>query len=423
MNTKENYCSLSAPEKRLADCLNLLIQIRKNYFDPDQFRLSLNNCIQTLRTVTFVLQKQKNKFANFESWYAKWQNKMRKDQVLRWLVEARNKIVKEGDLNTLSLALATIVESWFGDPIFVMKVPPLLKTEEVADRLATTVPGKENLGVGLLRVERTWIDSHLPNHELFETLTHCFEFLTKLLLDAHKNLFLSEKERSDCLWYNNYSSGKELRPACAIASDWERTIWIDLKTGKLCSPAKFKHRPTKKDSRKAAERYGLKTVETLAKKLIKITDLEKEGEIVFNMAKTILVKDGFHSPMVFLGYPNGSKEIHQLVLEDRAAKHMLIRQLAVDIERTGATSFIMINEVWMAHVGEKEIVHAADSSKREEALMVTALNKQGEYFYWCIFFKKDKNGKVILYNESEIKDVKGDYPNFLIPILKVWSKS
>ena len=74
-----NICPLNATEKRLTDCLNLFIETKNNYFDPEVFRLKLNNCIQTLRTVTFILQKNRSVFSEFDSWYKQWQDKMRND--------------------------------------------------------------------------------------------------------------------------------------------------------------------------------------------------------------------------------------------------------------------------------------------------------------------------------------------------------
>jgi hypothetical protein len=121
---------------------------------PDQFRLDLNNTIQALRNVTFLLQKIKPHFPIFEEWYSTWQNIMRADHLMRWLVEARNVIVKEGDLETYSIARVSVVDSWFEPPKFEMLVPPFTKTEDFALILQKTAPQGILWDVGLLRVER-----------------------------------------------------------------------------------------------------------------------------------------------------------------------------------------------------------------------------------------------------------------------------
>ena len=57
--TAEDACPLAAVDQRLADAHRLWHQAEAAYFEPDGFRLAIQTAIQTLRTVTFILQKQK----------------------------------------------------------------------------------------------------------------------------------------------------------------------------------------------------------------------------------------------------------------------------------------------------------------------------------------------------------------------------
>lgn len=75
----------------------------EHYLDENEFRRWLNSAIQNSRGVTFLLQKQKARWADFDVWYGGWQDEARKNPVLGWGVAARNRIVKEEDLATLSL--------------------------------------------------------------------------------------------------------------------------------------------------------------------------------------------------------------------------------------------------------------------------------------------------------------------------------
>ncbi len=54
----------------------------------------MQGAIQSLRSVTFVLQSVKSMIQGFESWYEGWQEKMRADPILTWAKNARNKIEK-----------------------------------------------------------------------------------------------------------------------------------------------------------------------------------------------------------------------------------------------------------------------------------------------------------------------------------------
>ena len=74
------------------------------YMEPDGFRLELNALIQNLRNVTWLLQKQKAHLPGFSDWYPKWQAAVKPNPVMGWIVKARNRIVKEADLELLSTA-------------------------------------------------------------------------------------------------------------------------------------------------------------------------------------------------------------------------------------------------------------------------------------------------------------------------------
>lgn len=101
---------------RLHEAYRLWHQAAKYYASPEEFRTYLNACIQALRNVTFVLQKQKSEIDNFKEWYAQWQNALKADKIMTWCVAARNRIVKQGDLETRSIALASYVASYLEAP-------------------------------------------------------------------------------------------------------------------------------------------------------------------------------------------------------------------------------------------------------------------------------------------------------------------
>src|ERR1700676_3214289 len=95
-------CPLHDVHQRLEDAVRMWKRANDSYFSPDDFRIAVQPCIQAFRSATWVLQNNKDKITGFEVWYSKWQEKMRSDVVLRWLVEARNQIEKQGDLQTKS---------------------------------------------------------------------------------------------------------------------------------------------------------------------------------------------------------------------------------------------------------------------------------------------------------------------------------
>ena len=96
-------CALEAVHKRLEDLHRQWHAAADAYFDPDSFRVAIQSAIQTARTVSFILQNNKHAFPDFDAWYSPWQERFRADPLMCWMVEARNKIEKRGDLETYSV--------------------------------------------------------------------------------------------------------------------------------------------------------------------------------------------------------------------------------------------------------------------------------------------------------------------------------
>jgi len=55
----ESFMTKKPWERRLKDLSHLLKCCIDTYFDPELFRLNLNQFLQTARTVTFIIQKNK----------------------------------------------------------------------------------------------------------------------------------------------------------------------------------------------------------------------------------------------------------------------------------------------------------------------------------------------------------------------------
>lgn len=415
----EDKCSFFEVEQRLLDCLNLWIETKSNYFDPNLFRRSLNNCIQALRNVTWILQSNKSKFSNFDDWYKSWQERMRGDEIMRWLVKSRNYIVKNGDLVTHSKVRAALVYRWIDPPVFEMQLSPLLKTEQIAELLAKHSPDEQRWSVFLLKIERLWVDSNLPNKELLEILTHVFNVLSTLVYDAHNKL-LETTISSLCPWYSE--KAHENKPFM-LAQERDRTIWWDLNAGGILNPTEIPFKVSEKLRKKAMDRYP--TMSTFSKRLKECKTFEQESAAYFEVAKNMLVRDGYHIPIALLGYSNRRKEICPLVIRDRTEKHLMFLKLASDIEKKRANSVIIINETWIVSGDNvREAYYTKYEIKtpgREEALMLTAAHADGRVITYIVFFYKNLLGKINMGEEKIFTGIEKE--SFLIPILVALKKS
>jgi hypothetical protein len=87
-------------ERRLKDLAQVLVQCASTYFDPELFRMNTNHFLQTARTITFIIQKNKSIIPDYDTWYPRnvitaWAG----DEVMGWAKDSRNTIEKEGDLD------------------------------------------------------------------------------------------------------------------------------------------------------------------------------------------------------------------------------------------------------------------------------------------------------------------------------------
>jgi hypothetical protein len=407
--TQTIQCPLCNVERRLDDALLLWKEAESAYFTPDKFRAKLNACIQALRTVTFVLQKNQVAIKGFDTWYATQQNSMRENKVLRWLVEARNQIEKQGDLDGASIALVSLHTSWFRPPVYEVQVPPKTKPERLGQVLAGRIPKTLVSEGSLLRIERCWRDAKLPEMEILDALRICYRDLARVLVDAHLHLVDSADRCASLATLKEHAVSY---PKAMQSHSSHRFVWIKLrdndvftiksKTAKLGSFKKLKEQVT--------SRYGFQLPHLPSGG----DSLEARVRHFFEAGKMMLAKDGYHLPFGFIISGN-SFEIHELRMADRAEKHAMIRHLADQVRELKANQFIFVNEVWTAMVRPGDpLVHAADDPNRGEGFKAEGVDATGKAFS-CFAGLERKHGKVIL-NDEVLTETK--LSNILLPILE-----
>ncbi|MDB4491475.1 hypothetical protein N9260_00460 [bacterium] len=154
-------CPISSAERRLDDAVIFWKRAHDFYFDPDEFRRNVQTSIQTFRTVTFLPQKAKASIPGFESWYDPKMKTMGDDARLRWAIKARNKIEKQGDLETQSKLIVEHIASWLPSAKHELDLPPTTRLEHTAQVLGVTFPQSEcKCSVALSTVETGWFGRH-----------------------------------------------------------------------------------------------------------------------------------------------------------------------------------------------------------------------------------------------------------------------
>jgi hypothetical protein len=165
-------CPLHTTHRRLLDAHQLWHQAAATYSDPDAFRANLNATIQALRNVTFAVQSEKHVFGAFDDWYAPWQVRLGANSALKWIKDARNQVVKQGDLETESTATVRLL-TWRDYPIATVPVAPSTSSEILLNNLP------------ILEIGRRWSLSDFENREVLDVLDAAYGTLSDLVKDAH----------------------------------------------------------------------------------------------------------------------------------------------------------------------------------------------------------------------------------------------
>jgi hypothetical protein len=422
--TADEVCPLAAVDQRLADAHRLWHQAEAAYFDPDAFRVAVQNAIQILRTVTFILQKHKAAVPGFEQWYGvkdqpgEWQKRLTADPLMRWMVDARNKIEKQSDLESHSMVRAEIVASYLEEGPHI-EVPAHLfdSVKTLLHKIPNTASGEYIRRHGLLRIQRRWVENTLTDHELLDAVAIAYGKIAELVHDAHRQIGLSPPQTIDDESGVSYDlPAMGWRFPCMIGHEFPRSMLISLADG---SRVEFDIKPvpmTLDSARVAAllERYGGNPFEVMRR------DCETDAELAagyFALARTLFLRDGYHLTMLFLFRERKLVRVIRVVVENVQQKYAVMRQLAPEVTKSGADAAIMVGEAWKAPAAElKPYERPADSPVRTEVLTLHMVSKSGTSFDCESEILRD--GKKVSLGETLVAD--GSAAFEFAPFFQAW---
>jgi hypothetical protein len=263
------HCAIPRTHRRLVEAHILWHQALAQYQQPEVFRANLNALIQTLRNVTFILQSEKHSLSDFDDWYKPWQERLKTDAVCIWLKDARNTIVKEGELEADSTAVVKLV-TWRDDVLLESHVPPSAASSLIMRNLplmecinnVRVPPGA--LKSAAISIERRWSVEDLKGREILEALAQAYGVLAELVLDAHIHLGDSScviVDHAHSHFPSPYDRTGMLQ--CMSLGVEARTQWFDLATGQEFKS--LERRPEAADSAAVVKRYGLGELDRLSR--------------------------------------------------------------------------------------------------------------------------------------------------------------
>jgi len=392
--------------RRLDQAHELWHRALEVYAGADDFCTAVNALIPSIRSVTFVLQKELAHRDGFDAWYENWRLRMREDPVLRWLVEARNYIEKQGDLEMRSTARVSVVAGWLPGPFLELDVPPLMPPHLIATRVAQEELPQRLKDEGLIRVERRWVTIALPGVELLDGCAHVWAFLDGVVGDAECTFAVTAREGVE-------NGGR--RPPCMIAGPEARSAVLDLASGEFVEVESIQRSTSDDDIAHAQVAYAA----ILADVPKPTNSLEGRVRWHHEFGRRMLAHDGQHMFAAFLFRRGLSVGIIELTPEDQPAKYLLMERLAGHVQETSADEVIVSSETWVAPPvpvsDERFDLRAGQREDRTEAFITVGANNHG-----------DRHGLSSAFSRVAGRIELGDAEPFegivlsLAPVLHVW---
>ncbi len=412
----DSACPLVAVDRRLDDVHRHWHSAERVYFEPESFRVAIQTAIQTLRTVTFILQSNKAQIPDFDVWYASWQEKLKAIPLMRWMVDARNKIEKQGDLEMYSHVRAELVASYLNDGP-VIQVPANLF--EGPDVLLRSLP-KSDLGDhfwkhGTLRVQRRWVENSLPDHELLDAVATAYGVIAEIVADAHVRIGLAPPTTTNVETGEEYGSGRAGRLPCMVGHGEARTLNISLSDGRAFDLSREEVTVDVERGKEAATRYGVNPDDVFGRR----EDQESILRSLFDTARRMTETDGHHVTMLVLLRGTTVVRLAQVEFPDHGSKYIVMRDVAHEVARKGADGVILIGEGWLAAADPtKPYMRAVDAPDKKEMLAATLVRTTGEPIQLSAMF--DRQGDSVKLGETvEIRD--GEHFIFA-PVYEVWGR-
>jgi hypothetical protein len=384
--------------------------VAESYMDPVAFRRSLNLLIPEIRNISFLIQKLKSSYANFDDWYPRWQRQARDNRVMRWIVASRNRVVKEGDLDLMSRMSARLQLNWIAEAEMEFDVPPRTTTAELLDALLQTRPPE-----GLLTVRRSWRDFALSGYELLSALAEAWENCSRLVVAAHEGL--PTGECFDDAGWSRTCVVSELEAGdaqvCIRESRDYYEMALDLAEMKLHGT--HVHMIDINDdnlAELARKQFGELPTPPPGDAIQQASFFLEIGMAILRAHESLLMTAHF-----FVG--NRRVDMRGFVPEDHVSVMRTMDQIAERVQELQADSVVVSSETWLAAYDEKlPGVRPGDRTDRFEALCVESAASDGRVRTLLRRFTRDAENRAVFDEDTQI--ISGA-PFSLEPLRKVWA--
>lgn len=393
-------------ERRLKDLSIILNNCYDKYFDPELFRMFVNQFLQTSRTVTFIIQKNKKDIPDYDNWYQhnvlnEWKN----DPLMTWAKNSRNIVEKQGDLDMYSKAKSKLIFSHLeeedinyieDDRLLNIRVKRLI-------RLAQKKIPSDILDSASIQTERIWITKSFSSIELTQALSLVYSRV--------------------------YSCCQKLaiHLGSTISEDIPTPIKIDLNRDGVKQVEFIKLSDLKKYRLNYSTVFSNYSVipPTLINKIqlineqSKVSSLSEAVEKYSKLAENVFHEYGNHFSMLFfLDNHFDSIDFLSVDFTDQADKFIFWRMVAEKTKVLNAHAIIFISEFWVRKLKNNNFTSSSQTPIIGEKLEVYGLDMNNNKIVstWDII-RESGVDKPTLENHSTYFDIDNSR-NFIIPVLR-----
>ena len=293
------------------------------------------------------------------------------------MVDARNKIEKQGDLEAHSFVRAEIIASYLDEGPRVDVPAKLFDTPAM---LLSAIPeGKilEHIRVnGALRIQRRWVENTLPNYELLDAVAIAYGRIAELVHSAHQQMGLDTPNITNTVTGDRYGDGARAgRMPCMIGHGDARSVDISLTDGHPIEFEQVDRSVSLADAQTVTERYG-----DVHKGMFGPVGADEEqiAASLFDTARKVFLRDGYHELIFFLLRKGRPVSMRAHRPRDQRDKYLMMRGLAHEVTRRGADAVVTVGETWVAPADPTQpYMRAADSPARREHLNCTLVREKG----------------------------------------------
>jgi hypothetical protein len=398
-------------ERRLADLAHLLKVCHATYMEPDLFRMNTNQFLQTSRTVTFIVQKNKASIPNFAQWYQSTViDPWRKDTVMIWARDARNSIEKEGDLELNSKLNLTLLFSYLSETDIRIGCGRSELLVAGIKKLVRLAQKKLPTGVGdaaIVKIERRWVTASLASMELLQALTYIYARLYDMCLDLATKL--------SGVLASNIPDASEFD---SFRDRAQQIVYIKIANLRVHSLAFESSAVQRDDEVQPALRQKLTEIIATSPR-----DATFDGTCLFlaRMAEMTFTHFGNHVPMLFL-YDEHWVPIDMIStwFADQADKYIFWRRAADRVATQRAHGIGWISESWVRTLSTYPETAIRNLPITGERLHVLVADRAGTIreVAWSIIRETADAAPTLLKLSDEEMDAR--VPNYLLPIRRVW---